>query len=111
VCGCCDKELLERFSGFSDCNVLANKEALDKHQNGFIHLFARLKSKAMMLFLVIIFHCLLTFADCSCKENGTRFGLPWDKDLIALSIQRYIDAHPEHRPFNGCKRAELHLVT
>jgi hypothetical protein len=45
-----------------------------------------------------------------CNGNGTRFGLPWDKDLVSLSIKRYIDAYPEIGDFNGCRRAELQLV-
>jgi hypothetical protein len=66
--------------------------------------------------LTLSLYLILTLARISnvyadCQGNGTRFGLPWDKDLISLSIKRYIDAYPDEGPFDGCKRAEFQLVS
>jgi hypothetical protein len=60
---------------------------------------------------IILLISLITNVLSDCQGNGTRFGLPWDNDLVSLSIKRYIDANPEIKHFDGCKRKELQLVS
>ncbi|KAI6192020.1 Beta-MPP [Aphelenchoides bicaudatus] len=60
--------------------------------------------------LLLLLLTVINLVKSSCRDNGTRFGLEWDKDLVALSIRRYIDANPQY-DFNGCRRKELHLAT
>lgn len=65
----------------------------------------------MLQILLLLCLTIIEQVKSNCHGNGTRFGLPWDEDLVSLSIQRYIDAYPEIGDFNGCRRAELQLVS